>query len=442
MKRLLIAILAIVMVLTLVSCDPKSQPSTTPESSNSETSNDVDIDLEKLQASKDFDDFDILTIQDGVIKNDEFFIHTDYVLQNKSSESTISNITYEYVVMDSDGEIIEIDDESSQTDNYLVRLEPRNKGELQILTHVGSDEKHDEWAHHIVKYSYDMNGKRYTVDLINKLGTAEDIKDTSNVSFEEKNILAFNAAELLSYRTVCGTNNSNQTIKTLSAKIMVFDSNGLITDIEDIDYFGLGGGTIGPNEKYNLSVSDIVADEDGGHIEVSSYSYDLSVADDKGYNHFEVNLITGECIGSTNAFALDQNINIDVSELEPYIATFGKKTGEISFEIESIEEGESGGTDRITLKGVDSLFNLPGDFVLYRDYDSLLIYGFRFQPESQDENTRNYLMNALKKIFGEEFEVIKYGYKSGEYVTWEKDEYEVDLSWDYDLKFTVQIPEE
>lgn len=447
MKRILFTLIAAMLLLSLVACgsktdvEPQSNP-TPSESESTETSDETTIDMETLQAIKDFDDFDIVTIQDGVIRNDDYFVHTDYELQNKNSEFTISNITYEYVIMDSDGEIIETDDALTQTDTLLVRLEPRKKAELQILTHVGDDENHEEWAHYIVKYSYDMNGKRYTVDLVNKLGTSADIEDVSNVSFEEKNILMFDAAELLSYRTVNGTNNSSQTLKTLSAKIMVFDADGIITDVEDMEYFGLGEGTIEPNETYSFSVSDIVADEDGGHIEVASYSYDLSVADNNGYNHFEVNLITGECIGSTNTFALDQNIEIDTTEVEPYIATFGKKIGETNFEVESIDDGESGGTDRITLKGVNTFFNLPGDFVLYRDYDSLLIYGFRFQPENQDENTRIYLMNALKQTFGDEYEVIKYGYKSGEYVVWEKDDYVVDLSWDYDLRFTVTISEE
>lgn len=408
------------------------------ESTEKDDSEDPDISIETLQAVKDFDDFDLLTIQDGVMDNDDYFIITEYELQNKNSESTISNLAFDFVIMDSDGEIIEIDDTMVHSESYLIRLEPRKKAELQIMTHVGDDEKHDNWGQYIVKYSYDMNGNRYTVDLVNKLGTAETIQDVSNVNFAEKNILSFSEAEYVSYRTVKGTNVGNNTINALSAQIMIFDSDGKITDVKDMEYFELGEGTIEPDEEYSLSVSDISAHE-GGHIEVVSYTYDLGIADSEGFNHFEVNLITGECVGSVNTFALDQELEIDAAELDSFIATFGKKTNDIGVEVESIDNGESGGTDRISLKGINKIFNLPGDFVLYRDYDSLLIYGFRFQPDNQDESTRLYLMNALKEVFGSEYEVKKYGYKSGEYVVWELDGIVVDLSWDYDLRFTVEL---
>lgn len=410
----------------------------TVESTEKGDSENPDISIETLQAIKDFDEFDLLTIQNGKISNDDYFVITEYELQNKNSETTISNLAFDFVIMDSDGEVIEIDNTVVHNESYLIRLEPRQKAELRIMTHVGDDEKHDNWGQYIVKYGYDMNGNRYTVDLVNKLGTAETIHDTSNVNFSEKNILSFSEAEYVSYRTVEGANVGNNTIKALSARIMIFDSEGKITDVKDLEYFGLGEEVIDPGEEYSLSVSDISAHE-GGHIEVVSYTYDLGIADSEGFNHFEVNLITGDCVGSINAFALDQELDIDVAELDSFMATFGKKTIDIGFEVESIDNGESGGTDRISLKGINKILNLPGDFVLYRDYDSLLIYGFRFLPDNQDESTRLYLMNALKEVFGNEYEVKKYGYKAGEYVVWELDGIVVDLSWDYDLRFTVEL---
>ncbi len=429
-------IISLAMSFGLAACSSGDVEAENPaESESSEGA----LDAETLQAIEDFDEVDVLSLQEGIMSNDDYFVVTEYEIQNKSAEATITNLSYEYVIADQNGELIELDGESFFSDDYLVRLEPRNRAKLQIMTHVGDEPGHEEWGQYVVKYSYDMDGVRYVVDLVNKMGTSMKVEDASNAALSDKHVLDFKSSEYLPERVVKATNVGDQPIRTLVAKIMVRDAEGVVTSVKDIEYVELGEEVIEPGEVFDLEIS-YISTEEGGSLEVVSYSYDVSIADESGFNHFDLNLITGECCGSTNTLALEQDVDVDSSEVESLIAALGRRVEETSLDVESIEEGNSNGKeDRVNLKGANSLLGLPGELVVYRDYDSLLLCSFRFTPESQDESTKGYLINALKEIFGENYSVKSYGYKDGEYFVWVTDRVEVELSWDYDLRFTVRV---
>ena len=204
----------------------------------------------------------------------------------------------------------------------------------------------------------------------------------------------------------------------------------VLDDIETITVIALGDKPIASNQKGTARLHQIYS-KDNGYLLPVRYSYVIGTADSQGYNAFEINLITGEAIGSTNAMLLDNAFDMSPDELraeiEQYINTFGKKITDTSFKGYEIEERV--GSEWMHFRN-STLFGVNGICTLVRDYDTLIITDFWFNVDNHDETTAAYLLKALEQIYGTKYESKT---ESGtlKEVTWDLGEYSVNYNVKY-----------
>lgn len=427
-QQVTITIATLFSVLLLSSCQngTQQQPDL-PSEAEQATSK------EKQDDSLPFEEYDIISIElDEQRAPMATLLASDYIIQNKSDLKTVSNLTFEYVTLDEDGMPVKLLIENEPVD-YPIALEPRERAELSLSCSLDNSEALrtlDDAKNTIISYSYDMDGKRYSIDLDNETAHEEEIEATSNVDFNAVNIISWHELDYQSDSSCVLVNNGASAIKTLTATMVVYDDEGIARDVAESNPIVLGQGELAPSQEVTAKADSLLT-SNGGHVEPVAYTYEIGTADANGYNRFEVNLITGQAYGSSNPLLLDSSESVSIedarAEIDAYTNTFGSKVDDIAFKVTSIEpEGTT--LEQLHLEGKPGLFGLNGETVLLRDYNSLLIKSMRFESGNADTNTQTILFGTLKSLFGDQFEST-YDYTGEEldYVTWNVGAYRVNM---------------
>lgn len=405
LKKSLCVSLCILMILCMIGCS---------SSENDNVEDSVEEETLTIEVDPMFEEYNILELEIIRRSNSNSFVHTYYEAQNKSDSLTISNLVYDYIIVDENGEEIK-NELSSSSDSMLVELGPRERVELDVSAMVDGNASKDLF-NAITGYSFDMDNKCYTVDLVNEKVTIADIEYYSNVDFNEKNILTFLDEESNTRQLV---NNGDLELKTLEVTYVIY-ADGIAKNVETVTAVELGEQPINPNETASWNYTE---DE----IEVVAYTYETGVADEDSFNRFEINLITGTAVGSANVVILDsisdkEAVN-SLNEFEIYTSSFGKKIEETDFEIVKIVEHS--GLEDLHLDEKTTFLGLPGYTMLIRDYDTLLIKGFKFNTYATDETTRSYMLKTLEATFGTDYETDRNSKNEIDELTWELEDYNV-----------------
>ena len=422
-NRIVCFFLFLLLVVTMAACstDTPENASTTiateqntlPEDpSQTEGSSPEDLSL--------FNEFNLLKIERVENSIENGFVKATFTVQNKSDSLTLSNFNFEYIVDNGKGTPL---DEVFTTETYegLFVLEPRQKTELDLMEYIGSNINNDMRIF-LSAYSYDLNDNRYVVNVLEQSVSISEISINSNVSFEEKNVLLFDDERNESHCYFI--NDGKHDIKTLEVSVAVYDEENVLHGIETITVVAFGDKSIACNQKGSAQLHQIHT-KDNGYLLPVRYSYGIGTADAQGYNSFEINLITGEALGSSNAMLLDNTYDMSPNqlktEIELYINTFGKKITDTSFE--GYELDERAGSEWLHFYG-SSLFGVNGICTLVRDYDTLIITDFWFNVDNYNETTAAHLLKALELIYGTEYQSETQNGSLKE-VIWELDEYSV-----------------
>lgn len=407
-NRLLCIFLSLLLVMTLVACSVDTPETDTAEDAPTIVATEQNTVPEEPSQTEDqspgnlelFNEFDLLKIERKENSIENGFVMATFIVQNKSDSLTISNFTFEYLVDNGKGTPL---NETFRTDTYdgLFVLEPRQKTELDLMEYIGSN-INDDMRIFLSTYSYDLNDNHYVVNVIEQSVSVSEISTHSNVSFDEKNILRFDDKRGENYCSF--TNGGAHDIKTLEISVAVYDEKNVLHGIETVTVVASGDKPISSNQNGSVRLHQIYT-KDNGYLLPVRYSYATGTADPQGYNSFEINLITGEALGSTNAMLLDNTFDIspDVlrTEIELYTNTFGKKITDTSFEGYEIEERI--GSEWLHFRN-STLFGVNGICTLVRDYDTLIITDFWFNVDNHNETTAAYLLKALELIYGTEYE--------------------------------------
>lgn len=388
------------------------------ESSQTEEQSPKDLEL--------FNEFDLLKIERKENSIENGFVMAIFIVQNKSDSLTLSNFTFEYLVDNGKGTPL---DEVFRTDTYdgLFVLEPRQKTELDLMEYIGSN-INDDMRIFLSSYSYDLNDNHYVVNVIEQSVSVSEISIHSNVSFEEKNILCFDDVQRENHCSF--VNGGEHDIKTLEIGVAVYDEKNVLHGIETVTVVTLGDEPISSDQNGSAWLNQIYT-KDNGYLLPVRYSYGIGTADPQGYNFFEINLITGEAVGSSNTMLLDNIYDMSPdqlrTEIELYTSTFGKKIADTPFEGYELEE-------RISSEWLhfydSSLFGVNGICTLVRDYDTLIITDFWFDVDNHDETTAAYLLKALELIYGTEYESETEDGNLNEAI-WDLDKYSVEYNAKY-----------
>lgn len=259
----------------------------------------------------------------------------------------------------------------------------------------------------IIRYSYDANGRRYTVDTDTNVAYEDDIEDNSNVDFEEKDIVAFEKPALLGYRSKVCNNKGDLPISTLKVTFAVYDEDNIVDRITMVDAIKAGDKRLKSGEGRVAEIAELDSGGRSGCIKPVCYTYEVAKADNDGYNRFEINLITKEAIGSTDSLLLDNAAVKKVSakrEITKYTKAFGKKISSTKFKIDKTETTSGGDIDYLHFSPDTTFLGLPGDLMLTRDYDTLIIDGLRFVCSDESDSANNQILKALEKGFGTRYE--------------------------------------
>lgn len=357
----------------------------------------------KLKGSVSFEDYDLVsfTLEKELLPL-ETLLASEYTIQDKSD--SISNLTFEFKSVDGSGDPLKLLFENDPV-NYLIKLEPRKSARLVLSCSLDESEamsSTSEGDNEIIAYSYDMNGKRYHIDLVALSARSESIEDESNVRFDEVDVLSADGDALLNKVT----NNGANPIKSLELVLALYDSEGRAIETADSIPVALDDPELAAGATITAPIDSLLMD-DGGHVELVYYKYETGVANADGFSCFEVNLITGQATGSTNALLVDGAGLVPAeeakAEIDTYIQAFGKTVKELPFEVEKIGKEEFG-TEWIRPKGETSLFRIDGEATLGRDYDTLKIDGFNFDSKDPNNNLQSQLLQTLKSDFGNESE--------------------------------------
>lgn len=366
----------------------------------------------------DFEEFDILKLDIGNkeaidVSSTLSLVHADCIVQNKSDKESVSNIVVTY-----------FSGNDSDEEDLPIRLAPRKKAEISLS--VDSDPAGvDDVSFAISQYSYEMGGMLYNIDLLSKTATADKAEEMTNTDYASANIVAFRESEYLSDRSTDFTNTGTQPIKSLVVKMAVLDEDGTVINIEDVSAVGPGEAPIEPNSADSITVDEISANG-GTSVEVVSYEYAIGTADADGYNRYEVSLANETAHGSRDSAFLDATIPTSLAdpktEIESLTALFGKTIEEAGINPESIKE--TSGLEEIAV--TRDFLGLKGKFVFIRDYDTLLVTGFRFEPEDDSEELTNALLASFTDAYGAEYEAHMDGDEL-DYATWDAGAYRVNL---------------
>ena len=365
--------------------------------------------LREIQEKELFEEYNLLSITAKKKVNNGDLVHTIYEIQNKSDSLDISNMKFEYIIVDENTRRLNnlFDDSFEELSTVL---KPREKAELTLISMIGS-EANEDTANVIISYSFDMDGKHYEIDMLNERGKSSGIENQSNVKFEEKHILIFDETGI-NYKEF--ENNSEMTIKTLKAEILLYNSQGQPSTDETVSVLELGKDCI---EGHGTGKVKSMWSHNQNKIEVISYTYETVEVDENGYNHFEIDLVTKEAVGSTNNHLLEiisileneLQVSTDViEELTPYINMLGKKVNETGFNVSKDEDIDSTYQEFFDVDDSVTLLNVSGKLRFTRDYNTLLITDIRFESDIQDTATKNHIYNALKEGYGMEYETFCY----------------------------------
>ncbi|WP_270296147.1 hypothetical protein [Eggerthella sinensis] len=411
----------VVLAFALTGCEAKEPDSALPEQSSEEESAPAsDATTSSIPSNRvGFDEFDILEFDIGQkqvidVSRTHSLVHADCAVQNKSDKETVSNITVAYYPSD-----------DSQGESLPIKLAPRKKAEISMSVDVDPADA-DKGSFGVSGYSYEMNGMLYVIDLKAKTATADKAEDRLNTNYASANIVTFGEARLLSARSKDFANTGAQAIKSLIVKMAILDDEGVVINIEDVSAVGLGDAPIEPNSGDSVTVGDISA-SGGTSVEVVSYEYTVGVADADGFNKYEVSLANETAYGSKDTASLDVAVPSSMtdpeSEIEPLTALFGKTLEEAGIDPEKIENTGGGKEEVFVTRG---FLGLKGEFRFFRDYDSLRIDGFRFDPEDDSEEAIQTLLSSFANAYGTEYEPHMKGNKL-DYATWDLGTYHVNL---------------
>lgn len=392
--RCLCLLLSILFIFFVSGCSAKDSVET------NESSVVVDETI-STSNTKLFIEYDLLKIERLENSIENGFVMADFIVQNKSDSLTISNFNFKYLIDDGG---TPIDEEfSTDVNDGLFVLEPRQKAELDLMEFIGNN-INDDMRIFISSYSYDLEDKHYIVNVIEQNVIVSDITNQSNVSYGEKDIIRFEKSDLLQYRSIAFVNGSKSDIKTLDVSVGIYDKNDTLKKITTVSVVDLGDKPIGSNEKGVVEVEELLSEEHGYLLPVR-YVYSIGAVDKDGYNSFDINLITEEAYGSKNTLVMDNSIDKSgeqlKKEIEPYISVLGKKITDTSFEGYKIEERV--GSEWLHFNN-STLFGVSGTSTLVRDYDTLILTDFWFNTDNIDDETEVVLLKALELIYGEEYE--------------------------------------
>ena len=371
-----------------------------------------------------FDQYNLLSFdKDNKLSSNDFTI---YSVQNTSDIDTISSLAFEFTTKDGDGN----DLHNALADSgrsYPIVLDPRGKMRLQFNS-VVSDANATQVNNAVTRYSYDLDGMRYTIDLNSKVATADEVAEGGNTSFADANVLAFSDARLLGYRSRDFVNNGDVALKSLKATVACYDKDNTMTGLTDVDVLPLGSEAIEPGGKGTVEADEISAHKDG-HIEIVSYTYETGVGNADGYNKITVNITANEASGEKNALALNSSNSGQTfdakAEIDTYVAAFGKKITDIDITPVKTEK-QSGTIEWLYLDKSTKFLGLSGQVVLCRDYDTLLIDGVRFDSDVTDEKTQTAIMSSLTNAYGDNYRTTMKGDEL-DYATWTLDGYHINF---------------
>lgn len=371
-----------------------------------------------------FDQYNLLTFdKDNKLSSNDFTIYT---VQNTSDIDTISSPAFEFTTKDGDGN--DLHNALADSDHsYPIALDPRGKMRLQ-LNSVVPDANTTQVNNTVTRYSYDLDGMHYTIDLDSKVATADEAAKGGNTSFADANVLAFSDVRLLGYRSRDFVNNGDVALKSLKATVACYDKDNTMTGLTDVDVLPLGSEAIEPGGKGTVEVDEISAHKDG-HIEIVSYTYEIGVGNADGYNKITVNITASEASGEKNALALNSSNSgqtVDAkAEIDTYAATFGKKITDIDITPVKTEK-QSGTVEWLYLDKSTKFLGLSGQVVLCRNYDTLLINGVRFDSDVTDEKTQTAIMSSLTNAYGDNYKATMKDDKL-DYATWTLDGYHINF---------------
>ncbi len=359
----------------------------------------------RTEESVSFEDYDLISFNlEKETLPIETLLASEYTIQNKSDSSSISNLAFEFETVDEMEKPIELLLENDPVE-YLIELEPRESARLKLSASLDRSEamySTEEGSNEIIAYSYDMGGKRYHIDVEAKTACSEPIQDESNVDFDEVNVLSYEESAF----SKKVTNNGANPIKSLEIVFALYDAEGHAIETTDSGVIALGEPELAAGATIPAPIDSLLMDDEG-HAEPVYYKYETGIANDDGFNSFEVNLLTGQAMGSTNVLLLDGAGLVSAeeakAELNNYMNEFGKTVKEMSFEVEKIDKEEVG-TEWIHIKDHKSLFGIDGEVTLGRDYDTLRIDGLDFISENPSDSLRSQLLQTLKSVFGNEYE--------------------------------------
>lgn len=374
-----------------------------------------------------FKEFDLLKIEREANSIENGFVQADFVIQNKSDRLTISNFVFEYLVDNGSG--TPLDETFYTDDDGLFALGPRQKAELKLMEYIGA-QINEDMRIYIVSYSYDLNENHYVVDIPTQTMSVIDKNNRSNVTYEDKHILHFESDNEEAKSLNILVNTGELDIKTLDISVAVYDENSVLQRIKTITVVAAGEKPVGIHDRKSFGVEPIFTEKNGYIIPVR-YAYSTGSADNQGYNFYEINLITGESLGSTNLMLMDVIFDVPVdalrNEIEQYTNTFGKKITDTS--LDGYEIDERVGSEWLHFYN-STLFDIQGIATLVRDYDTLILTDFWFVVENHDETTAAYLLKVLEFIYGEEYTAETENGRLKQAV-WDLEEYSVEYDAEY-----------
>lgn len=402
----IVSLIVFVLLFSLIACGKTggTENEMTTQQSTSEL-----LDTMPNEPQVDFEQYDLISFHFEAVENSissSNFYQIYLILQNKSAEKSLSDISFNYWLDNSYRGVL------SSTENLPYKLLPRKKA---FLHYSGLSSQAELFG--ITSYSYSLDGSIYTVDLINKTISAKALSQTESKDYVEKNILSFKSNSLDSFVL---TNNSTQPISNVKVRVARVDENN--------NYLGADEQTVlektenlaaGKSLEFQIKIDDVIYYEgDYGFIKIAAteiigYSY-TGELDDSDNNTFSVDLIKKAVDSSANNVYKYNNYKAlskeeIEKEIKKYVSCLGKQSSESGFEFVStkvanpyIRPNKTG--EYCYLDANESFLELTGKLYFVRDYDSLELTSFSFYTKEADADFEAYMLDCLTKAYGLDFD--------------------------------------